>query len=67
MSTEIFQSNNADNPGPNPFARLSPLQLYLAASLPLTFVTMTIWFSLHWLEKHKEKVKIQANKLESSF
>ena len=65
MSTEIFQSASVKNPGPDPFAHLSPLQLYLVASLPLTFVTILIWAALHWLEKHKEKVKAQAHRLES--
>lgn len=66
MSTDIFGSNNdLSNPGPNPYAYLSPLQLYLAASLPLTFVTILIWAALHWLEKHKENLKVQAHHLES--
>ena len=68
MSTDIFESdNNLANPGPNPYARLSPLQLYLAASLPLTFVTILIWAALHWLEKHKETLKAQAHRLESAL
>ena len=66
MSTDIFESNNdISNPGPDPYAYLSPLQLYLAASLPLTFVTILIWAALHWLEKHKENLKVQAHHLES--
>ena len=66
MSTDIFETDNTlTNPGPNPYAHLSPLQLYLVASLPLTFVTILIWAALHWLEKHKEKLKAQAHKLES--
>ena len=66
MSTDIFGSHNdLTNPGPNPYARLSPLQLYLAASLPLTFVTILIWAALHWLERHKEALKAQAHHIES--
>lgn len=59
MSTAIFQSEDvpAENKGPDPYAHLSPLQVYLAASLPLTFVTLTVWAVLHWLERHKEKMK----------
>ena len=65
MSTEIFQSDSNNNQGPDPYAHLSPLQLYLVASLPLTFVTILVWAALHWLEKHKEKLKAQAHRLES--
>ena len=66
MSTDIFNlDNDLTNPGPNPYAHLSPLQLYLAASLPLTFVTILVWAALHWLEKHKESLKARAHHLES--
>ena len=65
MSTYIIQSNSNEHPGPDPYAHLSPLQLYLFASLPLTFVTILIWATLHWLEKHKEKLKAQAHRFES--
>ena len=65
MNTDIFQSSTIKNPGLNPYNYLSPLQLYLVASLPLTFVTILIWAALHWLEKRKEQVKAQAHKLES--
>ena len=66
MSTDIFESgSDVTHPGPDPYAYLTPLQLYLAASLPLTFVTILIWAALHWLEKHKEKLKAQAHRLES--
>lgn len=64
MSTDVFHSASIKYPGPDPFAHLSPLQVYLVASLPLTFVTILIWAALHWLEKHKEKVKAQAHRLE---
>ena len=70
MSTAIFQSSGNDNmkhPGPDPYAHLSPLQLYLAASLPLTFVTIIVWAVLHWMEKHKETVKAAKQKIETSF
>ncbi|KAL9612989.1 MAG: hypothetical protein Q9167_002466 [Letrouitia subvulpina] len=70
MSTAIFQPSGNDesiakHPGPDPYAHLSPLQVYLAVSLPLTFVTIMVWAFLHWLEKHKEKIKAQAHRLES--
>ena len=65
MSTEIFQSDNNNNSEPDPYAHLTPLQLYLVASLPLTFVTILVWAALHWLEKHKEKLKAHAHRVES--
>ncbi|KAL8702870.1 MAG: hypothetical protein Q9201_003961 [Fulgogasparrea decipioides] len=65
MSTDIFQTDGPGHPKPDPYAHLSPLQMYLAASLPLTFITILIWAALHWLEKHKEKLKAQAHKLQS--
>ncbi|KAI4210643.1 MAG: hypothetical protein LQ351_006522 [Letrouitia transgressa] len=72
MSTAIFQpsasnENTAQHPGPNPYAHLSPLQVYLAISLPLTFVTIVVWAFLHWIEKRKEKIKAQAYRLDSSL
>lgn len=54
MSTNIFQNQKVSNQGPNPFTKLSPLQFYLAASLPLTLITLIIWASFHWWEKRKE-------------
>lgn len=65
MSTDIFQSDGGNHQGPDPYAHLSPLQIYLIASLPLTFVTVLIWWALHWLEKHKEGLKAQAHRIES--
>ncbi len=54
MSTSIFQNKDIANPGPNPFAKMSPLQIYLAASVPLTLITLMIWAAFHWWEKRKE-------------
>lgn len=66
MSTDIFESaNDLEHSGPDPYVHLSPLQLYLVASLPLTFITILVWAGLHWLEKHREKLKAQAHRLES--
>ena len=65
MSTDIFHINqNSNHPGPNPFIHLSPLQVYLAASLPLTTVVILIWAALHWLEQHRESLKARAQLLE---
>lgn len=66
MSTDIFETDNdVNHSGPDPYAHLSPLQLYLVASLPLTFITILVWAGLHWLEKHREKLKAQARRLQS--
>lgn len=67
MSTDIFHSDDIKHKGPNPFARLSPLQLYLVVSLPLTLMTLVIWAVLHWLGKHREELKAQAHRFESIF
>ena len=58
MSTDIFQASDMEGlrKGPNPYAHLTPLQVYLAASLPLTFVTLTIWAILHYIERHREEL-----------
>lgn len=57
MSTNIFQNKDISHPGPNPYTHFSPLQVYLAASLPLTFITLVIWGLFHWWEKRKERLK----------
>lgn len=67
MSTDIFHLDSDNRQGPDPFAHLSPLQLFLTASLPLTFATVLIWAALHWLEKHGEKLKAQDRRLESGL
>ena len=57
MSTDIFQNKDETRQGPDPYAHLTPLQVYLAASLPLTCATLMVWACFHWWEKHKEKLK----------
>ncbi|KAL8713930.1 MAG: hypothetical protein Q9220_002076 [cf. Caloplaca sp. 1 TL-2023] len=47
MSTDIFQSQSPKRSTPDPYAHLTPLQLYLAASLPLTLVTILVNFKWH--------------------
>ena len=54
MSTDIFQNKDVKSPGPNPFSDLSPLQVYLAASVPLTVITLIVWAAFHWWEKRRE-------------
>ena len=64
MSTDIFQpSDGPAPPSPDPESHLSPLHFYLAASIPLTFVTILIWAALHWLEKSRESFKAQTQRL----
>ena len=66
MSTDIFHNDGdgAGPRGPDPFAHMTPLQVFLAASLPLTFVTLSIWAVLLWMEGHKQRVKKLESMLE---
>lgn len=57
MSTDIFQSEDARKSGPDPYEKMSPLQVYLAASLPLTLITLTVWGIFHWIERNKERIE----------
>ena len=57
MSTDIFQNKSTVDRGPNPFAILSPLQFYLAASLPLTLITLLIWAAFHWWQKRQDHLR----------
>ena len=54
MSTAIFQSDDTGPKTPNPYARLNPVQIYLALSLPLTVVTLLFWAGFHFWEKRHE-------------
>ena len=56
MSTDIFQSEDVRHQGLDPYHHLSPLQLYLAVSLPLTAATLLVWGVFHWVEQHREKM-----------
>ena len=65
MSTDIFQattssSSTSESRSSDPYARLSPWQIYLAISLPLTFVTLLTWAAFHLWEKRQERIKKQA-------
>lgn len=62
MSTAIFGSGNSGHQGPNPFALLNPVQIYLALSLPLTAVTLLVWGGLHLLEMRREKQRKREHK-----
>ena len=57
MSTEIFQSDYMGRGRPNPYARLNPVQIYLALSLPLTVITLIVWAAFHFWEIRQEKKK----------
>lgn len=56
MSTDIFQDEDARHSGPNPYNHMTPLQVYLAASLPLTAITLAVWGIFHWIERNKERM-----------
>lgn len=62
MSTDIFQSHDAGPGRPNPYAYLTPLQLYLVLSLPLTVVALLFWAGFHVWDIHHEKQKARHHK-----
>lgn len=55
MSTDIFHTDYTGRWEPNAYARLNPIQIYLALSLPLTVVTLLFWAAFHFWEKRREK------------
>ncbi|MCJ1454215.1 hypothetical protein MMC28_004566 [Mycoblastus sanguinarius] len=57
MSTDMFGSDYTGRHGPNPYANLNPLQIYLALSLPLTAATLLFWAGFHLWEMRHEKQK----------
>lgn len=68
MSTDIvqFQKTNAGNS--KSLVELAALQLYLAISLPLVFVTLLAWYGFYWWEVRKERKnseKLQRDTLKS--
>ncbi len=66
MSTSIFQSDSdSDYSKPsrlNVHAHLSPVQIYLSLSLPLTIVTLLFWAGFHYWEMRHEKEKQRHHK-----
>ena len=62
MSTAIFQSDSTAPKGPNPYAHLNPVQIYLALSLPLTVATLLFWAGFHFWEKRLERQKKREHK-----
>ena len=47
MSTHVFELDYEGRRKGNPYARLSPWQIYLAMSLPLTAITLSVWAVFH--------------------
>lgn len=58
MSTDVFGLDYKGRAQENPYARLSPWQIYLALSLPLTAVTLLVWAMFHLWEMRREKPKV---------
>ncbi|KAL8840888.1 MAG: hypothetical protein Q9170_001152 [Blastenia crenularia] len=62
MSTDVFQLDHSGRPGADPYQHLSPWQIYLAISLPLTVFTVLIWAAFHFWEKRREQQKTQRQR-----
>lgn len=61
MSTDIFQQDYVGRARSNPYKHLSPIQIYLALSLPLTVATLCFWGVFHLWEMRREKQKEQLH------
>lgn len=57
MSTDIFQRNDSNPTSPDLYRNLTPLQIYLALTLPLTAVTLSVWIFFHYREKASTELK----------
>ena len=55
MSTEIFQNQSSSSGTLEHVARVTALRLYITIVLPLTLVTLLIWYAVYWWEKRKER------------
>ncbi|KAL8919648.1 MAG: hypothetical protein Q9208_006680 [Pyrenodesmia sp. 3 TL-2023] len=62
MSTDVFEVDYKGRSQENPYAQLSPWQIYLALSLPLTAVTLLVWAMFHFWEMRREKPKMAQNR-----
>ena len=62
MSTDVFELDYGGRREGNPYARLSPWQIYLAMSLPLTAVTLFVWAVFHFWEMRREKPKVRQRR-----
>ena len=55
MSTEIFQNQSSNSGGLEHAVHVTALRLYITIVLPLTLVTLLIWYAVYWWEKKKER------------
>ncbi|KAL8649189.1 MAG: hypothetical protein Q9210_004553 [Variospora velana] len=62
MSTDVFEVDYKGRSQKNPYANLSPWQIYLALSLPLTAVTLLVWAIFHFWEMRREKPKMAQHR-----
>lgn len=62
MSTDVFEVDYKGRPQENPYVHLSPWQIYLALSLPLTAVTLLVWAMFHFWEMRREKSKMAQHR-----
>ena len=62
MSTDVFELDYEGRREGNPYARLSPWQIYLAMSLPLTAITLFVWAVFHFWEMRREKPKAREHR-----
>ncbi|KAL8743689.1 MAG: hypothetical protein Q9184_008083, partial [Pyrenodesmia sp. 2 TL-2023] len=58
MSTDVFEVDYKGRSQENPYVHLSPWQIYLALSLPLTAVTLLVWAMFHFWEMRREKPRV---------
>ena len=65
MSTDIVGFQTTKTGRSKSFVELAALQLYLAISLPLVFVTLVAWYGVYWWETRKE-TRRQATNAEAS-
>ena len=57
MSTAIFQMNGSEPLSPDPYKYLTPVQLFLAITLPLTAFTLSIWAVFHQRQRFSMRLK----------
>lgn len=55
MSTEIFQNQSSNSGALEQAVHVTALRLYITIVLPLTLVTLLIWYAVYWWEKKKER------------
>ena len=55
MSTEIFQGQSSNSGALEHAVRVTALRLYITIVLPLTLVTLLIWYVVYWWEKKRER------------